>query len=86
MIMNNKTASLLRTGVATSVAVPSCAGIAALLLNLPGPVSVGVLFCGCVMFLVGSELHRFWTTAVGGVLMFAGVFAAALPRAIGPKP
>lgn len=86
MTMSCTMASFYRIIAAAAVAVPACAAIAGMLLLLPGPVAVGVMFCGLVMFLVGSKLHWFWTTAVGGVLMFAGVFAAALLGAIGPKP
>jgi hypothetical protein len=36
------------------------------------------MFCGLVLFLVGAKLHLRWPVALGGVLMFGGVFAAAL--------
>ncbi|MEK6259578.1 MAG: hypothetical protein AABP62_13250 [Planctomycetota bacterium] len=53
------------------------------LLLLPGVVSIACLFVGLVLFLIGAELHYKLPAAVGGVLMFAGVFAAALLGALG---
>ena len=69
------TAYLLRIASFIVVAVGAWAGTAGLLLVLPPGFAVAVTFAGLVTFLVGAKLHLRWPAAVGGVLMFGGVFA-----------
>jgi hypothetical protein len=75
--------SLRRILAAAVLAVAACALVAGALLALPAPVAVGAMFAGYGLFLVGGHLGWRWPTAAGGVLMFAGVFAAALLGALG---
>ena len=57
--------------------------LTAVLLLLPGKVSIVCLFAAHVLFLIGAKLHYKLPTAVGGIRMFSGVFAAALLGAPG---
>jgi hypothetical protein len=75
--------SLRRILVAAILAVAACALLAGALLALPAPVAVGCMFTGYLLFLVGGHVGWRWPVAVGGVMMFAGVFAAALWGALG---
>jgi hypothetical protein len=75
--------SLTRILIATIIAVPACAAIVGMLLVLPGGCAMGAIFVGLPLFMIGHELQYRWMLALGGVLMFAGVFAAALLGALG---
>jgi len=68
---------------AVFLAVLVWAVITGCLLLLPPSCAVAVMFIGLVLFLVGARLHSNVPTAMGGMLMFAGVFAAALLGALG---
>jgi hypothetical protein len=71
-------AYFLRMTSAVVFAVLAWSASVALLFLLPSAFAVGTMFGGLVLFMVGAELHWRWPVAVGGVLMFAGVFVAAL--------
>ena len=71
-------ANLLRVTGALIIAVLAWTALAGVLLLLPPGFAVGTMFCGLVLFLAGAKLHWRWPVAIGGVLMFGGVFAAAL--------
>ena len=73
----------LKMAKLTLAATVTWLALTGVLLLLPGMISIVCLFAGLVLFLVGAELHYNLPTAVGGVLMFAGVFAAALLGALG---
>ena len=75
--------SLRRIAVGAVIAVATCALLAVVLLAMPGRVAVGCMFTGYVLFLVGAHAGWRWPVAVGGVMMFAGVFVAALSGALG---
>lgn len=75
-------AYLLRMTGAVLVAILAWAASVALLFLLPSAFAVGATFVGLVLFMVGAELHWRWPAAMGGVLMFAGVFVAALLGAL----
>jgi hypothetical protein len=68
---------LLQMSGAIVAAVLAWAGITGLLFLLPPAFALPTMFCGLVLFLIGAKLHIRWPVAVGGVLMLAGVFAAA---------
>ncbi|MEX0610560.1 MAG: hypothetical protein WD229_00455 [Pirellulales bacterium] len=68
---------------AVVIAVLAWAAIVGLLFLLPPGFAVATMFCGLVLFFVGAKLHWRWPVAVGGVLMFSGVFAAVLLGALG---
>ena len=76
-------AYLLRMTGAVVSAVLVWAAIVGLLFLLPPGFAVAIMFCGLVLFLVGAKLHWRWPVILGGVLMFGGVFAAALLGALG---
>jgi hypothetical protein len=71
-------ANLLRIAGAVIIAVLVWAALVGVLLLLPPSFAVATMFCGLVLFLVGAKLHLRWPVALGGVLIFGGVFAAAL--------
>lgn len=75
-------ANLSRTGGAIVIAVVA-ALIAGMLLLLPPGCALAITFVGLVTFLIGAKLHWRWPTAIGNVLMFAGVFASAILGAFG---
>ncbi|MGH9173841.1 MAG: hypothetical protein ACRD1H_05770 [Vicinamibacterales bacterium] len=68
---------------AVVVAVLAWAVTTGVLLLLPPGCALATMFGGLIAFSVGAKLHWRWPVAVGGVLMFAGVFAAALLDALG---
>ncbi len=72
----------VRLGAAVVVAVLACAVTVGILLVLPPSVSLAVMFVGLGLFCFGAKVGYRWPAAVGGVLMFSGVFAAALLGAI----
>lgn len=74
---------LLRMAGAVVVAVLAWVASAGLLFLLPPVVALGTMYVGLVLFMVGAELEWRWTAATGGILMFAGVFVAALVGALG---
>jgi hypothetical protein len=67
----------------TLAAVVAWLAIAGGLMFLPPACSMVVLFVGLILFMVGAELHWRWSAFAGGILMFAGVFSAALLGALG---
>ena len=75
-------AYLFRMTGAVLIAVLAWAATAAVLSLLPPGFAVGTMFAGLVLFMVGAELHGRWPAAFGGILMFAGVFVAALLGAL----
>ena len=75
--------SLWRIAVGAVIAATACALVAVALLALPEQVAVGCVFTGFLLFLVGARAGWRWPVAVSGVLMFAGVFAAALSGVLG---
>jgi hypothetical protein len=77
------TQSLRRILTAALLAVAAWALLTAVLLALPGSVALGCMFAGLVLFLVGAHLEFRWPVAAGGVMMLAGVFAAALLGVLG---
>jgi hypothetical protein len=74
--------SVRRVAAAAVLATAACAVLVGILLTLPGPLAVGCLFAGQVQFLVGAHLEWRWPVATGGIMMFSGVFAAALLGAL----
>ena len=76
-------AYVLRMTGAVVVAVVVWAASAGLLSLLPPVFALGAMYGGLVLFMVGAELEWRWTAATGGILMFAGVFVAALVGALG---
>jgi mRNA-degrading endonuclease toxin of MazEF toxin-antitoxin module len=65
------------------IAAILCWALAAGILFLLAPgFALGTMFAGLVLFLVGADLEWRWTAATGGILMFAGVFVAALVGAL----
>ena len=77
------TAHLRRAACAIVMAVIAWAMTALLLLQLPASFAVATMFVGLILFLIGARLNLIWPAAIGGVLMFSGVFAAALLGEIG---
>ena len=75
--------NFIRMTCAILIAILFWAALVGILFLLPPRVALGTMFAGLVLFLVGAKLHFPWTAAVGGVLMFAGVFAAALLGGLG---
>jgi hypothetical protein len=75
-------AYVLRMAGAIAFAVLAWSAVSALLFFLPPAFALWALFGGLVLFMVGAELHWRWPVVIGGVLMFAGVFAAALLGAL----
>ena len=75
--------SLQRIVVAAALAVVASAILAAILLVLPGPIALACMFVGFIPFLVSAHLEWRWPIAVGGIMMLAGVFAAALLGVLG---
>jgi hypothetical protein len=65
------------------VAALAWSATSGLLMLLPPNFAVVALFVGLVLFLIGAELHWRWPLLIGGILMFGGVFAAALLGALG---
>jgi hypothetical protein len=74
---------LLRMSGAAMVAVLAWAMTTGLLMLLPPTFAIATLFAGLILFSVGGKLHLRWPVAIGGVMMFGGVFAAALLGALG---
>ena len=70
--------SLRRVMLATLIAVPSTCCLAAALLLVPPVAAIGIGFAGLVLFYVGKELNRPILLAIGGIVMFAGVFSWAV--------
>jgi hypothetical protein len=71
-----------RIAGAVVVAVLAWTASAGFLFLLPPACSLVAMFSGLVLFMVGADLEWKWTAATGGVLMFAGVFVAALVGAL----
>jgi hypothetical protein len=74
---------LLRMAGAVGVAFLAWAATVGLLFLLPPAVALGATYVGLVLFMVGADQEWRWTAATGGILMFAGVFVAALVGALG---
>lgn len=70
--------SLRRIIYATLIAVPSTAVAAAALLLVPPNIALGATIFGIALFATGKSTNRPIPMAVGGVVMFAGVFAWAV--------
>lgn len=74
--------SVIRTLAAAAVAIAIWLAAVLLLMRLPSAISFVALFLGLALFLIGAKLALKWFAAIGGILMFAGVFAAALLGAL----
>jgi hypothetical protein len=73
---------LARLTLAIIIAVVAVAITVGILFVLPPYVSLGVMFVGLALFCIGAQAGYKWPAAVGGVLMFAGMFTAALLGAL----
>ena len=69
---------LMRMGCVIAVAVIASTVTAGLLMLLPAACAIATLFTGLGLFLIGAKLHQKWPVVFGGVLMFGGIFAAAI--------
>jgi hypothetical protein len=72
-----------RLALAIVFLLPAWALLSLGLCWLPSWIAMSCLFAGLTLFLVGSDREVPWCVGVGGVLMFAGVFAAAMRGALG---
>lgn len=65
---------------ATTLAIALCgaAVLLALFLLLPAVAALGCAIIGMVLFKVGAHLGWSWSTVIGGIGMFSGVFAWAM--------
>jgi hypothetical protein len=77
--------SVQRIAIACSIAIPSLAAITFVMFVVPPIVCYGSLFAGLALFIVGSDLCILSKplTAIGGIIMFAAVFAAAIRGLLG---
>ncbi len=67
-----------RVLVATLIAVPACAAVAALMWFLPTWVALWFAIAGVVLFQIGAEIGWKWCAFLGGIVMFGSVFAWAI--------
>jgi len=70
--------SLRRVVLATLVAVPLTGILTVAMFLVPPAVAAGIGISGMVLLYVGTEFNRPILLAIGGIVMFAGIFSWAV--------
>lgn len=67
-----------RALTALALLVPMAAALLGVFLLLPAIAALACAIAGLVLFKIGAEFGWKWSTVIGGLLMFSGIFAWAV--------